>query len=269
MAIFSHAPVSRYVDGISALLIKADARIIVSGFLQMIGARTVHFASGPSAILVDLVEKETGRPFFRDASPEARENMQREVLSAEAAATVCAAKLWEFPQLPNISGGVSFGINEPPRGPKNTWRLVLHRGPLPLLSVEISDVSGFKPTEGWEQVLIDGQSAHVVSSTKLQFGTQDHIYLLRKRSELFPFSKGPSSQQAVDAGRQLREICKRVATDSGLTGIQRVPMSGASVTGFLQGFDSLLRRAVGDDDLAHMLRLMGTTLDRWLNASRK
>ena len=83
--------------------------------------------------------------------------------------------------------------------------LVLHRGPLPLLKIELSSMRGFHPLEGWTDALVSTRCAHVVGST---VGSGDNLFVLLKRTALFPYSKGDSRPDTVAAGQQLRKLCR-------------------------------------------------------------
>ena len=263
MGLFALNPASRFIDGLSGDLIQSEAEIVLTAFFNVMKAREIHLGSASSRILVDLVEKETGRPF----SPSPVD--ARKVLPPKAAAHVCAFRLTEFPQLPNISGGVSFGIEEAPDNPKNSWQLFLHRGPLPLLSLEIADGSTFHPPSGWEGVLANtGGAANVVWTHGKYFGAAESIYLFKKRRKLFPHSKGISTDNALKSGRYLRQLCSDVWRERPeATKPYRLSSWKRTQKRFMKSFDDLLVRKVGAEELSQVLAAMGTNLPEWLAAS--
>ena len=157
-------------------------------------AGTQRFGSGGSLLLsaADDDESTSGEP--RVVSE-----------SVDRAVETCAARLAKLPEIPYVSRGISFGIDVKPSGPDTSWTLILHRGPLPLLEIELSNTPGFHPPEGWKDGLINTHCAHVVRST---MGSGDNVLVLLKRTSLFPYSKGNSLPLAVAAGQQLRKLCR-------------------------------------------------------------
>jgi hypothetical protein len=249
--------------------VESNARILLAAFFEAMGAQTVYLSSTSPAMKA-TVERLLPSDVL-SALNGWGENQEKEFLPAKDAVGVCSARVKDFPQIPNVSGGVSFGINEAPTSPGNRWHVMLHRGPLPLLEIEISDGTHFAPPAGWEEVLINTKSAQVVwTSHKKYLGMPANIYLLRKRQELFPHSKGKSTEDAVKSGLRLRRLCydtwaqqKNKETD-----LCELPSRGWKQRRFLRRFDELLLSTVGDKRLNEVLAGMGTDLDKWRQAGQ-
>jgi len=260
MGLFALNPAYRFLTDLSGDLVESEARIFLSGFFEAMGTRAVHLAGPPSTDFIDLIEKATGIPFDGTSDRE-------EVLVTEAAARACAARLKRCYQVPNVSRGISFGLDEPPISPRNRWHLFLHRGPLPLLSVTITDGSAFRPPRMWEQVLINTGAAHVVWNRKVHCGTQDNIYLLRKRQQIFPSSTSRSTGEAIEGGVLLRKLCRDIALKNGQEEVYRLSSWQWAQRRFLRNFDKLLIKQVGTDKLTEIFAAMGIDLNMWLRAS--
>lgn len=259
MGMFSMSPAYRLLGGISEDLVGSEARILLAGFFEAMGTRTVYLPGPSSIAFVDLVEKATGMPL--DVTSE-----REEALTPGDAVSACAARLISGQPFPGISRGISFGLDQLPTSPKNRWHLMLHRGPLPSLSITISDNSAFRPVAGWEKVLICKGAAHIVWNGKVYLGTRNNIYLLLKTRQLFPYSKASSTQGAIDGGLMLQKLCRNLALKDGQQEeMFRLRSWHWARKRFLRNFDQLLVQQVGTEELTQILSAMGTDLDTWLN----
>ena len=236
MGIVFQSPARRFIDGLSDDEIAAGVKKLLSGFFDATAAHTVEVESGP-------------------------------FVPPEAVNQLCLL-LVRAPRLPEVSSGVSFGIDKD-RNPRSKWSLLLHRGPLPLLELRTTKGTGFDPPRKWEQVLIDSGAAHIAwTSGKEYFGAADSIYLLKKRRELFPQSKGRSTDEAVKSGLRLRQLCRDVWSEKPeATKPYRLSSWKRTQKRFIKGFDDLLVRKVGAEEFSEVLAAMGTNLPEWLAAS--
>lgn len=236
MGLFSQHPASKFLDDASESCIEDGAKVLLSGFFDAMHVQKVHF--------------------------------EKNVLPIEEAVGQCCLRMAQAPQRPNLSSGIVFGMDKEPNSPRTAWELWLHRGPLPLLELCISDGIGFKPPRGWAQPLLSDGAAHVLwVSGKGYVGGADYLYLLLKRQKLFPYSKGDSGEGAVAAGQQLRQLCSQVWSKQGAkAGPYKLSSWGWSQKRFIRKFDKLLVDQVGREKLAQVLKTMGTDLDQWFQA---
>jgi hypothetical protein len=268
LALFSLSPVYRFIDGLGN--VESNARILLAGFLEAMGARTMHLESAPSQGIKARLERLLP-PDALNGLTGWGERGETKVLPAKDSVEVCSALVKEFPQIPNVSGGVSFGINEDANSPGNRWHIMLHRGPLPLLEITISDSARFAPPAGWETILVNSKSAHIICTSHSQYlGMPANIYLLQKRQKLFPYSRGKSTDDAVESGLRLRRLCYEAWAQQKArhTDLCEVPLRGGKQRRFLRQFDELLLSAVGFDTLNEILTGMGTDLDKWNQAGQ-
>ena len=269
---FSQCPASRFLDDASKSCVEEGTRILLSKFFDVMCARTVHLQSGISSLIEAHVRATTGISLSELSKADGRElaPSKTDVLPTEEAIGQCCSRLAQAPQLPHISAGITFGMDEAPSSPKTAWGLSFHRGPLPLLEVCISDGTGFKPPSGWAEPLIGSEAAHVLwISGKGYVGRADHLYLRLKRQKVFPDSRGDSNDEAVRAGQHLRRLCQEVWSKQGheKAGPYKLAPLRWSQNRFLRKFDKMLVAQVGREKLSQFLRAMGTDLAQWLRAS--
>lgn len=271
MGLFSQHPASRFLDDANKSSIEEGTRILLSNFFDVMRAQTVHLQSGISPLIEAHLKATAGISLSELSKAEGREPapLKTDVLPTGEAIGVCCLRMTQAPQLPGLSSGIVFGMGKEPNSPRNAWELGLHRGPLPLLELRISDGLGFKPPKGWAETLINSEAAHVLwVSGKGYVGGADYLYLLLKRQELFPWSKGDSSEGAVATGQHLRRLCKEVWSKQGgeKHGLYTLSSWRWSQKRFVRKFDKLLVDQVGREKLAQVLQAMGTDLDQWLQA---
>jgi hypothetical protein len=278
MGLLSISPAKRFLDTANPEDIYAATKILLSGFLQVMQAKTIYFKYGMHPMMRDLMTRtlhHAGTQRFGSSGSllvssndddESTSGEPRVVAeSIDVAVETCATRLAKLPERPRVSRGISFGIDVEPSGPDTSWSVVLHRGPLPLLEIELSNMPGFHPPDGWRDALIKSCCPHVVRST---MGSGDNVLVLLKRTTLFPYSKGNSSPQAVAAGQQLRKLCREAWQKQ--TGSSDTLYELSSLTWrrrrFARKFDQILLDHAGSENFNAILKQMDTRLESWLAA---
>jgi hypothetical protein len=278
MGLFSISPAKRFLDATNPEDIYVAGKLLLSGFLQVMQAKTIYFKYGMHPIMRDMIARslhQAGTHRFgsggslllsADDDDESTSGEPRVIAeSIERAVETCATRLAKLPEIPHVSRGISFGIDVEPTGPDTAWSMVLHRGPLPLLEIELSNMPGFHPPKGWRDALIKTRCAHVVRSAT---GSGDNVLVLLKRNALFPYSKGNSLPHAVAAGQQLRKLCRETWLKQ--TGSADTLYELSSLTWrrrrFARKFDRILLDHAGSENLNAILKQMDTRLESWLVA---
>ena len=278
MGLFPVSAAKRFLDTDSTEDIYVAAKALFSGFLQVMQAKTIYFKYGMHPIIRDLMMQglhHAGMERFgaggnllssSDDDDESTRGEPRIVSeSIDVAIETCATRLAKLPEIPGVSRGISFGIDVEPSGPDTSWNVTLHRGPLPLLEIELSNATGFHPPDGWRDALIDSHCAHVVRFAK---GSGDNVVLALKRTKLFPYSKGSSSVKAMGAGRQLRKLCREAWQKQ--TGdcdtLHELSFWKWRRKRFVRKFDQGLVDHAGSENLSAILKQMDTRLESWLAA---
>jgi hypothetical protein len=278
MGLFPISPAKRFLDGTNSEDIYAATKLLLSGFLQVMQAKTIYFKYGMHPVIRDLMTRNLhhagtqrfgagGNLFFSVGDDDESIRGEPRVVAESVAAAVetCAARLAKLPKILRVSRGISFGIDVEPSGPDTSWSVVLHRGPLPLLEIELSNAPGFHPPDGWQDALINSGCAHVVRSA---MGTGDNVLVWLKRITLFPYSKGNSSPQAVAAGQQLRKLCgeawqKQAGNSDTLYELSSWTWRRRR---FVRKFDQILVGHASPENLNAILKQMDTRLESWLGA---
>lgn len=185
----------------------------------------------------------------------------------EIAVETCVARMAKLRVIPGVFRGISFGIDVEPTEPKTSWSIVFQRGPLPLLEIELSDITGFHPPQRWLHSVIESKCAHLVRGESSYMGGGDHLFLMLKRFNFFPYSKGDSSSEAVAAGQRLRELCSEVWQKQSGNGGHLYKLSSwqGRQERFVRKFDQMLQH-VGSEKVSAILKEMGTRLESWLPA---
>ncbi|HKT47167.1 MAG TPA: hypothetical protein VJP87_06540 [Candidatus Acidoferrales bacterium] len=277
MGLVAISPAKRFLDSTNPEDIYASTKLLLSGFLHVMQGKTVYFKYGMHHIMRDLAMRNLHRAgterfgsggtlLVSDDDEESTSGESRIVAeSVDAAVETCATRLAKLPEIPRVSRGISFGIDSEPSGPDRSWSVVLHRGPLPLLQIERSSMSGFHPPSGWQDALINSHCAHVVQST---LGSGHNVLMLLKRTTLFPYSKGNSSPQSVAAGQQLRRLCREAwQQQSGSSEtLYKASFWARRRRRFVREFDRMLLDRVGSEALSTILKQMDTRLESWLAA---
>lgn len=268
MGLFSQCPARRFIDGLTDRYVEDGARILLSGFISAIGARTIYLRTGLSPEMRASVERETGSSLA--GSVLAGEPRRIETHPADQGVGVLSVRMTQIPMLPRVSGGVTFGVDEEPISPRTQWHLVFHRGPLLLLEIDISDGTGFKPPRGWVESLTSRGAAHICWESKKGYvGSGDHLYLFFKRLKVFPHSKHSSNEEGIQAGIHLRQLCRDVWSKHGWeqAGVYQLSSGRGSQQRFVRKFDKMLLDRLGPEALTKVLEQMGTTLHEWVKAA--
>ena len=175
-----------------------------------------------------------------------------------------------------VPAGMSFGIGNE-SNPRSWWNLTVYSGPLPLLELLTYHGYDFKPPGGWEDSLFANREAvHVLlmdtrtrMGAKRYWGAGHYMYLMSKRQNLFPFSQGDSGEEAIKAGRRLRDLWQIVwkRQRGNKTGLCK--LSSSDQKRFVVRFDKALLDEVGAEKLAGLLEVIGTDLDHWLQGAKR
>ena len=283
MALFSIAPVKRFLDSASSEHVYAGAELLVSGFLRAMQAKNVYFKYGMHPLMRELVLKGAfgradsqgigagGKLLFSIGDDEEMGGGDQRVVvePVETAVETCAARMSKLRPIAKVSRGISFGIDRKPEGPNSSWSVVLHRGPLPLLEIELSDITGFRPPKPWLNSVVESKCAHVIGRTSGSYlGGGNNLFLMLKRRKLFPYSKGDSSREAVAAGQGLRKWCREIWQEQTGNAESLYELSSWEWRRkrFVREFDRMLTQRVGTESLNETLKEMGTRLESWLPA---
>ena len=186
----------------------------------------------------------------------------------EVAIETCALRMSKLHDNEGVSRGISFGIDQEPSGPKSSWSIVLHRGPPPLLQVELSDMSGFRPPPTWFNTIVKSDCGHILhKNSQSLVGRGDFLFLMLKRWELFPYSKAKATSEAVAAGQRLRQWCAEVWKSQG-DSKDFLELSNWQWRRkrFVRNFDQMLLAHTGLENLNKTLREMGTHPEVWFHS---
>jgi hypothetical protein len=271
MGLISICPARRFLEGAKWEHVQAETDILLASFFEAMAAKSIYLQSGIAPRIASLAEAETGislSAFYGEAVAQA-EVPETNIFPPKVASGECSIRMTQIPQLPKASAGISFGLDEEPNSPRTRWSVVLHRGPLPLLEIGISDEKGFRLPGGWPATLVSGGAAHVVwISGNRYLGAADQVYLWLKREKLFPYSKGDSGEEAITAGQRLRQLCQNAWAQYGGEKTEPYELSSWhwSQKRFVRNFDKVLLSRVGSRELSKTLKPMGTNVDQWLQA---
>jgi hypothetical protein len=276
MGLVSISPAKRFLDTTNPEDIHAAAKLLLSGFLQVMRAKTIYFRYGMHPMMRMIARSSHHARTQRfgsgslllsaDDDDESTKGEPRVVAeSVPGAVETCATRLAKLREMSLVSRGISFGIDVEPSGPHTSWMLVLHRGPLPLLEIKLSSMRGFNPPKGWRDALLNTRCAHLVG---FAMGSGDNVFVLLKRNALFRYSKGNSGSQAVSAGQQIRKLCREAWQKQ--TGSADTLYELSSLTWrrrrFVSKFDRILLDLAGSENLDAILKRMDTRLESWLVA---
>jgi len=271
VGLFSISPVRRFLDGGESGDVYSGTKLLVSEFLRAMQAQNIHFKYGMHPLMREIVLKGAWSRAEEQSigDDEAVQGDPRVVIEPLGTAIeTCASRMAQLPEIARISRGISFGIDVQPSGPKTDWKVIFHRGPLPLLEIELSDITGFHPPQRWVDSIAESKAAHIISKRHSYFGGGDHLFLMLKRFKLFPYSKGSSSSEAVAAGQRLRKLCGGVwqkLSDDPET-LYELSSWEWKRKRFVRTFDKALLEHAGSEYLDALLKEMGTRLDSWLSA---
>jgi hypothetical protein len=73
--------------------------------------------------------------------------------------------------------GSPLDLDQAPLSPTTSWSLMLHRGPLALLELRISDRSRFRPPADWAGRLMESGTAHVLCTMRGYTGSPDRALI--------------------------------------------------------------------------------------------
>jgi len=282
MGLICIAPVRRFLDSASDEHVYSGTRLLVSGFLRAMRAQSVYFKYGMHPLMRELMMKGVAGSAGSQRSgaggmlssigddEEMGGGEDRVVVEpVEAAVETCTIRMAKLRESSKVSRGISFGIDREPAGPSSSWKVILHRGPLPLLQIELSDITGFRPPKQWVDSVVESNCAHVISrKSRPTLGGGDHLFLWLKRYKLFPYSKGEASIEAVTAGQRLRKWCREVWQEQSGDAASLYELSSWQWRRkrFVRRFDAMLTQHVGAEKLNSTLKEMGTRLESWLPA---
>lgn len=283
MGLFSITPVQRFLDSASSEHVYTGTKVLVSGFLQAMQAENIYFKYGMHPLMRELAAKSAihvadrqtlgaGGNLLSSIGDDAEMGGGDErvaVEPVEAAVETCAIRMSKLHPIPKVSRGISFGIDRKPEGPNSRWSIVLHRGPLPLLAIELSDITGFRPPKPWLDSVVESKCAHMIHVKSGRYlGGGDHLFLMLKRYKLFPYSKGDESSEAVTAAQRLMGWCREVWQEQSGNAESLCELSSWQWRRkrFVREFDGMLTQRVGSESLNATLKEMGTRLESWLPA---
>lgn len=283
MGLFSIAPAQRFLDSASSEHVYAGTKLLVSGFLRAMEAENIYFKYGMHPLMRELAAKSAihvadrqtlgaGGNLLSSIGDDEETGGGDERIVVEPVATAvetCATRMSKLRPIPKASRGISFGIDGKPEGPNSRWSVVLHAGPLPLLAIELSDITGFRPSRLWLKFLVESKCAHVICSKGGSYsGGGDHLFLMLKRHKLFPYSKGDAGSEAVTAGQSLRKWCREAWQEQSGNAESLYELSSWEWRRkrFVRKFDGMLTRRMGSESLSATLKEMGTRLESWLPA---
>jgi hypothetical protein len=264
-------PVRAFLETEEAVFVESQAQTLLSAFFDAMHAKTVHMSLGLDPEIKALLEHKAGNRLdvSRGYLDVLTMPVKYEVVPADLAARHGAIRMAELARPLGISTGISFGLDRAPLSPKTSWELILHRGPLPLLELGISDQAGFMPPPGWLETLRRSGAVEILNNGKRYLGTADNLYLWLKRSHIFPHSKGLANVEAVTAGQHLRQLCREMFPHGQAKSEAR--LSELSFwrwrqKRFIRTFDKALIKHVGSDKLNAVLKAMGTSPAEWFRA---
>ena len=283
MGLFPISPVKRFLDSANREDVYAGVQLLVSGFFQAVQAQQIYFKYGMHPLTREMMRKyglpggnterfgSGGRLLSSVGDDEEMGGGdERTVVEpAETAVETCASRMAKLQNIPGVSRGIAFGLGSIPDSPARSWSIVLHRGPLPLLEIELSDMGGFHPPSTFREVVVQGKFAHVFAGTKFRSsGGGDHLFLMLKRWKLFNQSRGNAGSDAVAAGKLLRNMCREVwqkqAGDPDV--LSELSSWNWKRKRFIRKFDEILVEHCGAENLNVILKKMDTRLESWLAA---
>lgn len=277
MGLFPISVAKRFLDTAATEDIYASAKTLLSGLFCAMQAKTIYFKYGMHPKMRELMAQGLYHAGMRRLGggetalyqsgddDESLSGESRVVCeSIEDAAETCATRLAKLPEIPRVTRGISFGIDVEATNPGTTWHIFLHRGPLPMLDVEILSAPDFHFSDGWQDALLKSRCAHVGRSK----GSGDNVVLSLKRRKLFPQSRGNSSPEAVSAGQQLRKVCRQAWQKQAgeLDAFVESSQWEWRRRRLVRKFDRALINHAGSENLDAILKRMDTRLESWLAA---
>jgi len=283
MGLFSISPAQRFLDSAGSEDVYAGCKQLVFAFFRAMQAQQIYFKYGMHPLSRELMMKHgipganterfgTGGQLLSSIGDDEEMCGGDErilVQSPETAAETCATRMARLKLIPGASRGISFGIETTPDGPAHSWGIVLHRGPLPLLEIELSDLTGFHPPRSFRTAMLESHAAHIISGRNSRTtGRGDYLFLLLKRWRLFPYSKGSGESDSVLVGNSLRRVCHETWQKLADNPEPLCELSNWNWRRkrFVRKFDRALLEEYGADDLDILLKRMGTRLESWLAA---
>lgn len=264
MALFPQYVVCKFIAGLSEKEVGDETQKILAAFFGSIAAQEIQ-RGGDSYSVENAIEN--------IAEKIAKQEPPSGALPEFVAQVAMQSKMTAMPK-DSLSYSVSF-VAEDALQTKSQWELFLHRGPLPMLELRTYHGRCPKLRKGWIESLVNCGVAHFIwvdskygIGKKTVYGTGDNQYLFWKRQALFPFSRGSSSDEAVEAGFRLRQLCRRVWER------QHVHFERASIfppwrsrkKKLIENFDKGLLNEIGREEIGVLLRAIGMSLESWLRA---
>jgi hypothetical protein len=130
MVLLLISPAKRFLDTANPEDIYAATKLLLSGFLQVMQAKTIYFKYGMHPMMRDLMARNLHHAgsqrlgfggslvYSADDDDQSTSGEPRVVAeSVDVAVETCAKRLANLPEIPSISRGVSFGIDVEPSGP--------------------------------------------------------------------------------------------------------------------------------------------------------
>jgi hypothetical protein len=287
MGLFPQCTIHRFLDDPTGGGLEGEIRMFLGAFFEATRARTAQRFSGAYPIseatarfprwLIrpeEIPEDERMVGIDRDLYARAANDERYSKTTREYFAHLAQGHDSLAIGAGTASTGMSFGLDKE-SNPRSWWNLNLYRGPLPVLELLSYHGYDFKPRGGWERSLFaNGEAVHVLwmdartgVGVKRYWGDGGDIYLLQKRQNLLPFSKGDSGEEAVKAGRRLRDLCRIVWRRQRGNKAGLYKLSSLDQKRFMRKFDKALLDEVGAEKLAALLEVMGTNLDHWFHSA--
>jgi hypothetical protein len=283
MGLFPISPVKRFLDSANSEDVYTGVQLLVSGFFQAMQAQQIYFKYGMHPLAREMMRKygipggkterfgAGGRLLSSVGDDEEVGGGDERIVveSAETAVETCASRMAKLENIPGVSRGIAFGLGSIPNNPASSWSIVLHRGPLPLVEIELSEMNGFHPPSTFRDVVVQGKFAHVFTGSKFRTsGGGDQLFLMLKRWKLFNHSRGNAGNDSVAAGKLLRNACREVwqKQTGDADALSELSSWNWKRKRFVRKFDQILAEHCGAQNLNAILKKMDTRLESWLAA---
>ena len=263
MALFPQCVIGKFLNTSSETEVEEEARKLLPAFFESCNAENIE-CFGEIYSANDAVRNLSARLASQKAPTSVAEMINH--VSENRGAVVF--------QKGNASMGVTFNVCNG-RNAKSRWMLCSSCGPIPMLELRVNHGRDFNPQRQWGEEFFNRGVADLVwldgkfgVGRPTCFANHDNQYIFWKRQELMSkvsFDRNPS-QQAIQAGVALRQICHKVneseKNDSGDAAILvSWPWKRRRL---IKAFDRALIDETGADKLRTILNAMGITVDQWI-----